>query len=56
MLRILNFGTVFSAKLLSQLDCACRAELYASSSGYALLFVHVGHVGGSGHVRRIEEL
>ena len=44
VLGILNFGSVFSAKLLSQFNCACRAEFNASSAGYAFLLVNVGNV------------
>ena len=53
-LRILDFTTIFEAKLLAKLHRAGRAIFNALSAGDALGFLHVSDVGAAGQVRGIE--
>ena len=53
-LRILDFTTIFEAKLLAKLHRAGRAIFNALSAGDALGFFYMGHVGAAGEVRGIE--
>ena len=56
MLGILDLCSVCLAKLLTKLYSAGRTEFHASSAGHTLLLVHVSHIGGPGHVGRVEQL
>ena len=53
-LRVLNFATIFEAKLLTKLHGTGRAIFNALSAGDAFGFLHVGDIGAAGQVRGIE--
>ena len=55
VVRILD-GAFLGAELLAEADSAGRAGLDALAAGHALLGVALGHVGGGGQVRRVEQL
>ena len=55
MVRILD-GAFLRAELLTEADSTSRAGLYALAAGNALFRVALGHVGGCGQVRRVEQL
>lgn len=53
--RILD-GAFLGAELLAEADSAGRAGLDALAAGNALVRIALGHVGGGGQVRRVEQL
>ena len=53
-LWILDFATIFEAKLLAKLRRAGRAIFNALSAGDAFGFLHVSDIGAAGEVRGIE--
>ncbi len=55
-LRIGHRTAILTAELLSQFRRTHRADLHALAAGHTFVFVHMGTVCGSGHVRRIEKL
>ena len=54
--RVFHPGAVGLAELLAQLGGAGGADLHALAAGHALFLVHVGPIGGPGHVGGVEEL
>ena len=53
-LGILDFATIFEAKLLAKLHRAGRAIFDATSAGDAFGFLHMGDIGAARQVRGIE--
>ena len=56
LLRILHLFAVLCAELLPEFYRARRTILHAASAGHAFFLIHMGHIGGPGHIRRIEKL
>ena len=56
LFRIGHLASVLFTELLSQLYRSRRAGLHTFAAGHAVFFRHAGHIGGPGHVRRVEKL
>ena len=56
LLRICNLSAVLGAELLSQSGRTCRAILHTSATCHTFLRIHMRHISGTRHIRRVKKL
>ena len=56
VLGISNLAAIFPAQFLPKLYRACRTVFHAASACHAVFCLHMCHISGTGHIRRIKQL